>query len=111
VSGGCTAPNPTTTPGGIVLSGTVAGALSSANNASASYVPNIRNNLKLVKVYVLAQNGRRDPNYTNPSPIVVGDTGETGLTSSYDLAAKGLLNYRWKLYRIVVRPKNLFSNQ
>jgi len=97
----CVAPN----------GGTVLNALSRANNASAATTPNIRNNLKIVKIYVLAQNGRRDPNYTSPSSIVVGDTGETSLTDLYDLAAKGLLNYRWKLYRIVVRPKNLFSNE
>ncbi|QEM70162.1 prepilin-type N-terminal cleavage/methylation domain-containing protein [Geobacter sp. FeAm09] len=103
--GSCTAPT----------GGTAADALSATNknNASAATVPNIRNNLKIVKVYLLAQNGRRDPNYTSPSPIVVGDTAaaETSLTNSYDLAAKGLLNYRWKLYRVVVRPKNLFSNE
>ncbi|KAB0664890.1 prepilin-type N-terminal cleavage/methylation domain-containing protein [Oryzomonas japonica] len=103
MTGVCTAPT----------GGTVVTALSLANNASAATVPNIRNNLKLVKIYVLAQNGRRDLNYTSPSPIVVGDSNaaEISLTSSYDLAAKGLLNYRWKLYRLVVRPKNLFSNE
>jgi len=86
-------------------------ALSTANNSTASTVPCIRNNLKLIKVYVLAQDGRRDPGYTSPSPIVVGDTGETSLTRSYDLATKGLLNYRWKVHRVVMRPKNLPANQ
>jgi len=67
--------------------------------------------LKVVKVYVLAQNGRRDPSYTSPTPILVGDTGELSLTRSVDIAAAGWSNYRWKLYRIIVRPKNLLANQ
>ena len=70
----------------------------------------IRTKLKVVKVYILAQVGRRDPNYTSPSPIVVGDPNEVGLTSSHTLSG-AMLNYRWKVYRIVVRPKNLTSNQ
>lgn len=90
---------------------TIQAALSTANNSTSSTVPNIRNNLKMVKVYVLAQDGRRDPGYTSPSPIIVGDNGETTLTRSYDLAAKGLRNYRWKVHRVVVRPKNLPVNQ
>ncbi len=71
----------------------------------------LRSSLKIIKVYILAQDGRRDAGYTSPSPIVVGDTGETFLTKSYDIAAAGLQNYRWKVYRIVIRPKNLASNQ
>jgi prepilin-type N-terminal cleavage/methylation domain-containing protein len=82
----------------------------------------IRTNLKMIKVYVLAQNGRKDPGYIfkNPSAvvdgvtndqIVVGDSGEKSLTRVYDIAAAGWSNYRWKLYRVVVRPKNLQSNQ
>jgi len=97
--------------GGVACAATVAAALSTVNNNSAATQPNVRNNLKIAKVYLLAQSGRRDPGYSSPSPIVVGDTGETALTRSYDLAANNLLNYRWKLYRIVVRPKNLPANQ
>jgi hypothetical protein len=93
------------------LANQVQDALSKENNSSSATIPNIRNNLKMVKVYILAQNGRGDPGYVSPSPIIVGDAGETALTRSYDLASKNLLNYRWKLYRIVVRPKNLPSNQ
>jgi prepilin-type N-terminal cleavage/methylation domain-containing protein len=72
----------------------------------------IRQSLKLVKVYILAQNGRRDSNYTSPATIVMGEAGEMSLTrpAGYALAAD-MLNYRWKLYRVVVRPKNLQSNQ
>ena len=71
----------------------------------------LRSSLKMIKVYILAQNGRRDTGYTSPSPIVVGDASESSLTKSYDITAAGLQNYRWKVYRVVVRPKNLVSNQ
>lgn len=70
----------------------------------------LRSSLKMIKVYVLAQDGRKDTGYTSPSPIVLGDEGAT-LTKSYDITAANLQNYRWKVYRVVVRPKNLISNQ
>lgn len=72
---------------------------------------NIRNGLKTVKVYVLVQNGRKDPNYTSPSSILIGESGEGALTHTLNVATKGWSNYHWKLYRIVVNPKNLLVNQ
>ncbi len=93
---------------GTTLSGSATQAEVQAALADAA---SIRNNLKLIKVYILAQNGRRDPGYTSPSSIVVGGPGEASLTKTFDIAAAGWLNYRWKLYQIVVRPKNLTSNQ
>jgi len=69
----------------------------------------IRNAMKVIKVYILAQNGRKDPNYQGPSSMAMGESGELSLTRTYDLSS--LRNYRWKLYRIVVRPKNLIANQ
>ena len=68
----------------------------------------IRNKLKYIKVYIMAQEGRKDSNYSNAAPITVGDIA--GLTKTYtvaNLAANGWLNYRWKIYRIIVNPKNL----
>lgn len=70
----------------------------------------IRANLKVVKVYLLVQNGRKDPNYTSPSPIALGDVGELSLSRNYTLTSD-MLNYRWRVQRIIVRPKNLTSNQ
>lgn len=78
-----------------------------AAQASADLV---RSSLKTIKVYVLAQQGRRDPGYRSPSPVVVGDLGEIALTRSYALPAD-MQNYRWKVYRLVARPKNLLANQ
>lgn len=94
--------------------GTVAqvqAAIAQTANNSSTTSPNIRNSLKMVKIYILAQQGRLDRGYTSSSPIVVGDANESSLTTSFDVAAKGWLNYRWKLYRIVARPKNLPANQ
>ncbi len=108
-----------TTPDGTSFSCSGAACtLQDPDDASKLYAQNavtkpatIRNALKIVKVYILAQNGRRDPGYTSPSPILVGNADESSLTRNYDIAAAGWSNYRWKLYRVVVRPKNLLSNQ
>lgn len=88
------------------------GSFASASDVQAALTSavTIRNSLKMVKVYILAQNGKKDPTYTSPSPIVVGGAGETSLTRSYNLSSE-MLNYRWKLYTIVARPKNLPANQ
>lgn len=90
---------------------TVQAAMSNANNNSAATIPSIRNNLKMVKVYILAQQGKIDRSYTSPSPIIVGGGNESSLTRSYDITAAGWQNYRWKVYQIVTRPKNLPANQ
>jgi hypothetical protein len=79
----------------------VAAALSSAES--------VRNSLKLVKVFILAQNGKMDRNYTSPASYDLFDSGESSLGRTYTLAGT-MTNYRWKVYRIVVRPKNLASN-
>jgi prepilin-type N-terminal cleavage/methylation domain-containing protein len=70
----------------------------------------IREHLKVVKVYILAQEGKRDKSYVAPATILVGNDGELSLTRQYALSA-AQQNYRWKLYRIIARPKNLVSNQ
>ncbi|MDD2898469.1 MAG: PilW family protein [Desulfuromonadaceae bacterium] len=70
----------------------------------------VRNKLKYIKVYLMVQEGRKDVGYANSASINVGDTGNLSLTKTYsvaDLTTNGWLNYRWKIYRIVVRPKNL----
>lgn len=71
----------------------------------------IREQLKLVKVYILAQEGKRDPGYTSPFPtMLIGGEGEASLTRTYNFTDEQR-HYRWKLYRIIVKPKNLVSNQ
>ena len=71
----------------------------------------IREQLKMVKVYVLAQEGKRDAGYTYPlSSILIGGGGEGSLVRTYNLSAEQR-HFRWKLYKIIVKPKNLVSNQ
>lgn len=70
----------------------------------------VRRRLRLIKVYILAQDGGRDLNFTNTNnAMVVGDPdlGEAALTKTVDLTQPNMRNYRWKRYGIVVRPKNL----
>lgn len=98
-----------------IAEGTIANvqaALTTTNNNTIATTPSIRNSLKMIKLYVIAQNGRRDPGYTSSTPLTVGDVGETSLTRPAGLPlATNQQNYRWKQYRIVVRPKNLQANQ
>lgn len=97
---------------GLVTQGSVAlNPVTYVKDTILSNPGHIRTKLKVVKIYILAQVGRMDPGYTSPSTIVVGnDANEAGITHSYPLSPD-MLNYRWKVYRIIVRPKNLTSNQ
>ncbi len=70
----------------------------------------LRNSLKVVKVYILAQVGRRDSNYISPTTFAMSDPTYDVSTSPKILSADQL-NYHWKVYRLVIRPKNLISNQ
>jgi hypothetical protein len=77
----------------------------------------IRSELKEVWAFVLTHEGRGDRNYTYPSDtIFIGtDTGGgTTIGKNFDLttlgtdAATGLSwrNFRWRVYSLVVKPKN-----
>jgi prepilin-type N-terminal cleavage/methylation domain-containing protein len=70
----------------------------------------VRTRLKVVMVYLLAQDGRRDNDFVNTNnAMVVGDTTlGAALTKTVNLTTANLRNYRWKLHKIVVRPKNLY---
>lgn len=75
----------------------------------------LRNSLKYVKIYLLAQVGKRDTGYQSPASYQLGDTtinGEGFISKTYDLTANpAMRNYRWKVYRLMVTPKNLQANQ
>lgn len=96
--------------GNVVASGP-SGAATKINGWLSS-AKGVREHLKSVKVYVLAQEGKRDSNYNYPqSTMIVGNGAtEQSLTNLYTFTADQL-KYRWKLYRIIARPKNLLSNQ
>lgn len=63
----------------------------------------IRTQLKEVRVYILAQEGQRDDSYRTPSDNI--RVGSTVLWEDFDVS--GYRNYRWKVYTIVVKPRNL----
>ncbi len=74
----------------------------------------IRDQVKEVRVYILAQEGQRDPNFTftnftcADNCIRVGETAIGGYNDFDDLTAiADFADYRWKLYTLVVRPNNL----
>jgi len=62
----------------------------------------IRDQVKEVSVYILAQEGQRDTGYThNSNSILVGP-------SAFNLTTiPNWQNYRWKVYTLVVKPNNL----
>jgi len=88
---------------------TVSGTSSLVTSALAN-PETLRKSLKIIKVYILAQNGRRDPDYTGPSSMLVGQTAESSLTRTYYFT-EDMRHYRWKLYQMILRPQNLLSNQ
>ncbi|MDA8088206.1 MAG: hypothetical protein M0Z75_16100, partial [Nitrospiraceae bacterium] len=64
-----------------------------------------------VRVFILAQEGQKDPSYKYPAnlnPIFLGDPG-VGANYTLDLTndANSQLNYRWKVYTIIEKPMNL----
>ena len=65
----------------------------------------IRTQLKEIRVYILAHEGQRDTGYTSPvMRIIDPDSGTTPI----DFTPTGdLLNFRWKIYTLVVKPYNL----
>jgi prepilin-type N-terminal cleavage/methylation domain-containing protein len=67
----------------------------------------VRNQLKEVRVYVLAHEGQRDTSYAHPTnSILVGASPTFGRI--FDLTTiPDWQYYRWKVYTLVVMPSNL----
>jgi len=83
------------------------------NDISTLTARQIRDQIKEVRVYILAHEGQMDPNYTYPTnPVVLPaapDPG-AGLGSTFNFNTRGITkwrNYRWKVYTLVVAPNNL----
>jgi prepilin-type N-terminal cleavage/methylation domain-containing protein len=82
-----------------------------ANTVTPS-AADIRNQLREIRVYILAQEGGRDVLFTNPSETVMVGEVLNGIQRGRVFNLKDRLGpdykyYRWKVYTIVVRPKNL----
>jgi len=63
----------------------------------------VRSQLVELHVHILAQQGKRDDSYTYPGATIF--VGSEGVGRNFDVSA--YRNYRWKVYNIIVRPKNL----
>ena len=63
----------------------------------------IRAQVKEVRVYILAHEGQKDTNYVHPQSTIA--VGEFGLQHNFNIGT--YVNYRWKVYTIVVEPKNM----
>ncbi len=70
----------------------------------------IRNQVKEVRVYILAHEGQKDKSYTHPTTdgkICVGEMVGSLCSFGKELNLGAEVNYRWKLYTLIVKPKNL----
>jgi hypothetical protein len=91
-----------------VITVTGYGLASLQNNAGVNPADaaTVRNNLQEVIVYILAQEGQLDTNYSaNVNPLLVGASPILG--RNFDFVAAGIpnwQNYRWKIYTLVARP-------
>jgi prepilin-type N-terminal cleavage/methylation domain-containing protein len=73
-----------------------------------------RAQIKELRAYLLVQDGKKDLSFSYPnSTIAVGESFDGGATIAgrhFDLTSiPDYRNYRWKVYTIVVRPKNLIQ--
>ena len=66
----------------------------------------IRTQLKEVRIYILAQEGQRDANYTSPALITSTDP-DSGTVINFDAATAGLRNFHWKVYTILAKPYSM----
>jgi hypothetical protein len=66
----------------------------------------IRSRLLEVRVYILAQVGKRDQDYTHPATTVYVGAADVGSGRNFTYTSDQR-KYRWKVYQIVVKPWNL----
>jgi hypothetical protein len=91
------------------------GDVSAAGLASLS-AEDIRNRLKNIQLYILTHDGKIDTGYKYPDQSIgvgpgSGLTSGTGSTRTFVQYSASKKNYRWKVYRITVAPKNLLPAQ
>lgn len=75
---------------------------------STSTAPDIRNQVKEVRVFILAHEGQRDTNYQHPRSSE--HVGDPSYGRDFNFSANGITdwqNYRWKIYTLVVSLNNL----
>jgi prepilin-type N-terminal cleavage/methylation domain-containing protein len=67
----------------------------------------LRNQLREIRVYIVAQDGKKDMAYTYPNPTLY--VGEYGMGRELTISTVWK-HYRWKVYTIIARPTNLTQN-
>jgi hypothetical protein len=75
-----------------------------SDNISTLTADKIRKQVREVRIYILAHEGQKDTEFSyglNTIPV-----GEFGLAHNFAVGT-ALKNYRWKLYIVVVQPKNM----
>ncbi len=88
----------------------------SASGLDSMTPADIRNRLKNIQVYILTHAGGRDTGYSYPDQSTGvgpgnGITSGTGSTRTFTQFSSSSKNYRWKVYRITVTPKNILPAQ
>lgn len=70
----------------------------------------VRTQVKEVRVYILAHEGQRDTFYTYPNSTITLTDTDAGLLNTINLntlSGASYVNYRWKIYTLVIKPFNL----
>ncbi len=69
----------------------------------------LKSQIKEVRVFVLAHEGRKDKSFTygGPSVVHLGDNSTVGEDVSLASYGTDWKNYRWKVYSFAVRPRTL----
>jgi len=70
--------------------------------SSSASAEEVRRKLKLIRIYILTQEGGYDPNYVSPENFTVD-----GVTLSLPEPKDKLKHCRWKVVKLVVKPMNL----
>jgi prepilin-type N-terminal cleavage/methylation domain-containing protein len=87
------------------------GNLTPTPDISSWSVQTIRDQVKEVRVYILAHEGQRDTNFSYPTnAIYVGGDNTVGSSNGRSFNLTGIANwqnYRWKVYTLVVKLDNL----
>jgi len=91
----------------LVTLSTSEGATAADVDATLASAELLRNRLKDIRVYILAQEGQRDTFYTSPSPITADDPNLGNVITFTIPAGDPRFNYRWKIYTLFIKPYNL----
>lgn len=89
------------------------GASAADVQATLASAERLRERLKEIRIYILAQEGQKDPGFTftgfNGGCATCIILSDPGLGKDFDLSAiTDRLNYRWKVYTLITAPINLW---